>query len=651
MENTPKEKISIVVPVYNVEPYIRKCVKSLIHQTYKNLEIILIYDGSPDNCGKICDAFAQEDDRIIVIHQKNGGLSAARNAGLDAASGEYIGFVDSDDWTAPDMFEYLIDNIKKYDADITSCTYYRVESNNSAAVSVDKEIHVYDKVEATERLIKEWALFWNKLFKKTLFDNIKFPKGRNYEGTYLIHTIYGLAEKIVYLPEPKYFYYINKQSILNTKSVKNLSDCVFARIKRYNDLHEMYPNLKHLLMEKVLLKCPDLTVACYGNKKEGEKNGDTLAFIKTFLINNLNDIKKIKTSFIVKRALRYLVSSSNFALFFVRWTWLADKFFKKLLQKSENDNFSQTKSALFKKTLELMLGYKKPARMNHTLSMEDWTLEDKHIFAQLHKKEIEILDEFVRICDKNDLKYYLYGGTLLGAVRHGGFIPWDDDIDIVMLRDDFEKFAVCCETELDTKYFYQTGFTDPAYTPLYAKIRLNNSYVRDEKYEDAKIHKGIYIDILPLDNMPTSKSKCKKLLKRVVFLNKLCSSKQINKSRKTKNFAAFIAGFFSQKDLFQARKKCLEKAHSYKGENVCSFGSHYRPFIKRVLKKEWFSGDEYMIFEGKSYRVPFGWKEYLVHLFGEKYMELPPVEARENHINFYEVKFNMGEEAIKYEKV
>ena len=116
------ERISVIVPVYKVEPYLRKCLDSIVNQTYRNLEIILVDDGSPDNCGRICDEYAERDKRIRVIHQKNGGVSSARNEGLKIASGDWIGWVDSDDWIEPDMFEYLLENAKKSKADIAVCS-------------------------------------------------------------------------------------------------------------------------------------------------------------------------------------------------------------------------------------------------------------------------------------------------------------------------------------------------------------------------------------------------------------------------------------------------------------------------------------------------------------------------------------------------
>ncbi|MBO7334370.1 MAG: glycosyltransferase, partial [Lachnospiraceae bacterium] len=120
------ELISVIVPVFEVEKYLKECIESILNQTYTNLEIILVDDGSPDKCGEICEEYAKTDNRIIVIHHENKGLSSARNRGLDIATGDYIGFVDSDDKIAPDMFEILLNNLKQYDADISICGFYRL---------------------------------------------------------------------------------------------------------------------------------------------------------------------------------------------------------------------------------------------------------------------------------------------------------------------------------------------------------------------------------------------------------------------------------------------------------------------------------------------------------------------------------------------
>lgn len=632
-----EDKISIIVPVYNVELQIRKCIKSLINQTYKNIEIILIDDESPDNCGKICDAFAKEDDRIKVIHKKNGGVCAARNSGLEVATGDYIGFIDPDDWATSDMFEYLLDNLKKYDADISCCRYFRVIPNKKIYSNTDGELYIYNKEQAIEELVNNFTIrsvFWNKLFKKELFENLKFPVGMIYEGTYLVHKIFELANKIVYLPDPKYYYYKYEKSYVNTITVKNQCDYVCAHIERYNDLNKKYPKLKLKLISYIVKECVNLVEICYKKKREIKQNKEIIMKINDFIKDNYNYILKMdNVNKITLIKLRCLKSLSAFSLFKAHCLNKAGKFIK-----------------VINKFTKKLKKKKKNRTEKFGVAMSHLTNEDREIFNKLHQTEIEILDEFVRICKKYELKYFLYGGTLLGAVRHKGFIPWDDDIDIVMPREDYEKFGEYCKTELNDKYFYQTFATDEGYPMLFAKIRLNNTYVREVKWDNKKIHKGIYIDILPLDLFPKNgKFKEKILLEKFNVLNSAC---QVGKCLSNHIISKILYRWYMLfPNIVLQRKRDKLIRNVCKNENtewICSFGSHYRPIRKRVLKKEWFedAGLE-MEFEGKMYAVPKGWKEYLIHLFGNDYMKLPPEEERINHFNFYEIKFDTEETRAK----
>jgi len=637
------EKISIIVPVYNAEPFLRKCLKSLINQTYKNIEIIVINDGSPDNSGAICDAFAKEDNRIKVIHQANKGLCGARNAGIAIATGEYFGFVDADDWVDLDMFEYLLSNAKKYDSDITVCPYYRVMKNKTTFSKVDEKVHIYDRKQAIEEMITKFSrrpLPCNRIYKKDIFEQIMFPEGHYYEGTYVMHKMFALCERIVFLSDPKYYYLKNSSSIVNTPSIKNQSDCVYAHIVRYNDLHEEYHYLKNDLLHYITRECMKLLTSCHTRKNEIESNTETMKVIQSFINEHWDEICKMpQANIIVLKKLNYFRALNNKDLNrSYRWYKIGD--LGKQLEKKRR----KTRRKMIEKIVKPV-----PNELEYSINMDDLTSEDKKTFNRLHETEIQILDEFVRICDKHNLKYYLYGGTLLGAVRHKGFIPWDDDIDIVMLRDDYEKFGKVCQEELHSDYFYQTNKTDSNFTKLFAKIRLNNTYVREKAWDHLDMHKGIFIDILPLDNFPEEGKVGVKILKKFNFWNTLCHT--VSKKEPIKfiwphkrMIFKYYLGLPKEKS-YKQRAKLLAKAHSFKdSKNVCSFGSHYRPYGKRVLRKVWFSGDEYMEFEGRKYRVPTGWKEYLVHLFGRNYMELPPVEQRINHFNFYEIEFNTNNE-------
>jgi len=210
-------KISVIVPVYKVEPYLRKCLDSIVGQTYSNLEIILVDDGSPDNCGAICDEYAAKDDRVIVLHQENAGVSAARNAGLNVSTGDYISFVDSDDWIEPDMYEYLLDAMTVQDADIASCGFSR-DCDGSAAACEEIEA-VTTGAEAISMLIEREQIvevIWNKLYRAGLWQDLCFPTGMRYEDAAVFHIILDRARKIVFLPQTKYHYSFLSSGFMQT---------------------------------------------------------------------------------------------------------------------------------------------------------------------------------------------------------------------------------------------------------------------------------------------------------------------------------------------------------------------------------------------------------------------------------------------------
>jgi len=216
-----KPLISIIIPVYKVEPYLRKCVDSVLAQTYTNLEIILVDDGSPDNCGKICDEYAEKDKRIVVIHKENGGLSDARNAGLDIMKGEYVAFVDSDDWVSVKYIEDMYSNLAKYDADISlSGTIYVYENNKKDMVlAISKNEGLYTQKEAVENFFYQKGIYpsaYSKLYKTELFKTIRYPKGKLNEDSAITYKIFCLCDKISYTNANNYYYLQRIGSIENS---------------------------------------------------------------------------------------------------------------------------------------------------------------------------------------------------------------------------------------------------------------------------------------------------------------------------------------------------------------------------------------------------------------------------------------------------
>lgn len=237
------ELISVVVPVYKVEKYLDKCVESIVAQTYNKLEIILVDDGSPDKCPVICDEWAEKDSRIVVIHQQNAGLSEARNAGVRAASGRYIGFVDSDDYIAHNMYETLYSVIKKYDADIAVCNFsYLDEYGNPVDENIKSPIknELLNKEQAFQKLDMRntnywyYVTAWNKLYKKEILEKVAFRVGKIHEDEFSIHHFFDAASKIITIDDSLYFYIQHKGSIMTATFTQKRFNIIEAYFERYN---------------------------------------------------------------------------------------------------------------------------------------------------------------------------------------------------------------------------------------------------------------------------------------------------------------------------------------------------------------------------------------------------------------------------------
>lgn len=239
-----EELVSVIIPVYRVEKYIKKCVNSVCNQTYKNLEILLIDDGSDDGCPEICDILAGEDARIRVIHKENGGLSDARNAGIEAAKGEYLLFVDGDDYIAEWMVEGLHNMIETTDANLAVCDFSLVNENGEALFDgkEPQSVRILDKDGAIGQLFGvnplQTIVAWNKLYRREVFEKLRYPFGKYHEDEFVIHRILEAAGKIAYTDSKWYDYVQRGSSIMgNSYSLKRL-DGLEARYLRFLDFEK-----------------------------------------------------------------------------------------------------------------------------------------------------------------------------------------------------------------------------------------------------------------------------------------------------------------------------------------------------------------------------------------------------------------------------
>lgn len=257
MDNLPL--ISVIVPVYKVEEYLDKCVSSIVEQTYTNLEIILVDDGSPDNCPAMCDAWAENDSRIKVIHQENGGLSDARNSGMAIASGKLIAFVDGDDRIAPEMYRLLYDNMIQNNSDIAACGVEMVyDSCTQSKMLTPSGQHVLDAQDAMRAIIEESFLkqpVWYKLYKAELIRDILFAVGKCHEDVLWSYQAIGKAKCVSVFDTPCYCYLQRNSSIMGVPfSVKRL-DALDAKLQRLTYVEEKYPELIELTKRELFMFC------------------------------------------------------------------------------------------------------------------------------------------------------------------------------------------------------------------------------------------------------------------------------------------------------------------------------------------------------------------------------------------------------------
>lgn len=253
--------ISIIVPVYNVEKYLSRCINSIINQTHKNLEIILVDDGSTDKSGYICEEFKAKDKRIRVIHKENGGLSDARNSGLKIAQGDYIGFVDGDDWIDVHMYEELLKVSLNNKSDIVSCGFQKIWENETVEnkyILNNKKIETFNTEEALKKLLTNDSIdemVWNKLYKYKTIKNIYFKVGKYHEDVFWTYKVIGNANCISLVNIQFYNYLQRKNSIMGQQYSKKRLDALEALEERYKYITNNFPSLKNYSITSYISSC------------------------------------------------------------------------------------------------------------------------------------------------------------------------------------------------------------------------------------------------------------------------------------------------------------------------------------------------------------------------------------------------------------
>jgi len=312
--------INIIVPIYNVEQYLRKCIDSILSQTYTNLRVIFVDDGSSDNCGQICDEYAKTDDRVTIIHRQNGGLSAARNSGLDICEGEYVAFVDGDDYVVLDYIEFLYKLLKENSADISQCGWYIEYSQNRIMDSSRKHTtFTLNSSQAIGSLCYNGIYnvgAWGKLYKLKLFKKVRFPEGRIFEDTAVSYLLAEKSEKIAVNLTPKYYYVQRYDSIANgTVWAEKKYQLIEMGDEMASYITEHYPALsKAANVKRVFVRLSTLSQMVNCNHYDKQRISEMKRVIKQYRWGVLLDKKASR-----RDKLGIIALTPGFWFYFVVW--------------------------------------------------------------------------------------------------------------------------------------------------------------------------------------------------------------------------------------------------------------------------------------------------------------------------------------------
>lgn len=299
--------ISVIVPVYKVEEFIFRCVDSILSQSFRDFELFLVDDGSPDNCGNICDEYAEKDDRVIVIHKENGGLSDARNVAIDKAKGDYLTFIDSDDYVAENHLESLYKAIVDTESDIAVANISTFSDNliNESFYQPATTINVLEGKDIFKTLYQPCACA--KLYKRRIFESVRYPVGRLYEDTFVYHDVLAQAKRLVLTGENSYFYMLRDDSIMHQEyklAFTDIIDAIELRVKKLEELglQDLADDNRVFIYSRVAVAYANLDPSAPANKKRLEE-------IKA--IYNEEYPKLMKTTTSSKQKFRYWLLHNN----------------------------------------------------------------------------------------------------------------------------------------------------------------------------------------------------------------------------------------------------------------------------------------------------------------------------------------------------
>lgn len=611
--------VSVIVPVYNVEQYLSQCLDSLIHQTLPEMELIIVNDGSPDHSQQIIDRYQKKHpDRVVALQKENGGLSSARNFGLRHARGAYVAFVDSDDFVDETIYQKLYDTAREADADLATCGFFHYNDSGS------KEVKIYCKDsfggsvrDNPELLFAQKPYAWNKLFRREWLrsHDFAFPEGQFFEDSAVLYNMAFLANKIVFVDEPLYYYRVDNVGAIT----KACDDRIFDIFRSMDSMISFY-------------KATD----CYDAVHDVVEN---LCLIHLFTRYNTLKVQNHR-----RLAFRYV--DAVFAYLAEHFpNWRQNRYHQNANRRSMKKTKFQFYRRMQHNKLLVKFYFLIPAEWKKLFrdargKFRRWLrgpatppiyLSDEQL-EQLQQIEREILSVVDAFCKQHEIPYYLGEGSLLGAVRHQGFIPWDDDMDILMKRADYNRFIELFGKEEREQCVLCNDVTLGAYHLTFSKVvtTKQTGFVNEKDLLLGR-YNGPYLDIFPLDRgIPyddSQRERAKTLRKYRDLLLFKCNYMRVFT---WKRFCRKMLSYFYSYERLHKNIKALSTSRNDDPTAPCmvNYASSYW-LNKQTVPYECYGEPVWVPFDGELRPIPQDPDTILTTIYGD-YMTPPPENRRHN---------------------
>lgn len=612
-------KVSIIVPVYNVEDYLPKCLDTLVNQTLQDIEILVVNDGTPDNSAAIAKEYAARyPDKVRVFDKENGGLSDARNFALPHAKGEYLAFVDSDDYVDVTMYEKMYEQAVATNADCVVCDYSEVYCGIITKYSNvgDSPLYGNNIRAASSLLTNSKSYVWNKLFRREMFMNsgITFPVGMHFEDSATVYNLMLCSNKVEFVPEPLYAYRVMRPGAITTQTDAKLYD-IFKALdmfvnfyKEHGCFENNYVDIENLCIIHI---CARLNILKNGTAFKDQCRFADAAF--AYLDKNFPDWHNNPNY-----ANRLAKDKKKKGLF----SWI---------------NIRDNKATLKLGYLALHILRKKNAGAPNLTAKS--TLSRERL-QELQNIELNIVLAIDAVCQKHNLTYFLAEGSLLGAIRHQGFIPWDDDMDISMPREDYNKFLEIAQKELPDSLHVCYPGTIPAYHLPFAKVvsTEDHGFVNRQDTALGK-YTGVYVDVFPIDYFPDKHSEeLRKTFKKVrCYRDMLLYRCKYMKARSiSRRITQFRSHFYSNEELHKRITALCTAHNNTDSAYMVNFASSYPP-RRQMVSRECYAPGRYEMFDGHRLPVPKESEALLYNIYGN-YKGMPPRNKRINKHSLFDTR-------------